>query len=92
MILLLTMFAAAIVVYASFCRLTKTSSRTRYSVRFAVWAMAAVAIGVIVAPSLSDWRPDVGHALLMLSAAVYQVVLRRTWQHGAPAWTRRPLA
>lgn len=84
-----TTFAAGIVVYACFCRLTKTTRATFTTVRFTIWALAACSMLAIVAPLLWGWRPDLMHAAILAAVAMYQVATRRTWQHGVPEWFTR---
>lgn len=89
--LIVCVLCGSAVVYASFCRLTKTNSRTKASVRFAVWFVAAVSVLIVMAPMLTSWRPDEGHAALMAAFAFYQWSLRKTWQHGVPRSFQRGL-
>ena len=92
MSLIVSVLCGAVVIYASFCRLTKTNSRTKTSVRFAVWCVASVSVLIVIAPLLTSWRPDAAHAALMAAVALYQWSLRRTWQHGVPHSFQRSLA
>lgn len=82
--LAITVLCAGFVVYASFCRLSKTSKRTVPSVRFAIVMMAGCGIVAIVAPFAWGWKPDFMHAGLFAAVAAHQWVTRRTWAHGVP--------
>ena len=86
MTLLLTLLSAGVIVYACFCRLTKTTREAFTSVRAAIVALAGVAAGIGLAPIVWGWSPDAGHAALLFAVACYQVATRRTWSHGVPHW------
>lgn len=86
LVLLATLASAAIVSYASFCRLTKTTAETFTSVRLGIWMIAVSALTALAAPFLWGWTPDALHAALLLALAVHQVATRRTWAHGVPHW------
>lgn len=89
MITVITLVSAAMVLAASFCRLTKTNARTVTPVRLAIWALAAVSMTVIAAPLLWHWSADIAHAGIFTALASYQIATRRTWQHGVPEWFTR---
>ena len=82
---------AAAVLYASFCRLAHTNSRTRLSVRGAIWALSLVALMALTAPALSSWRPDMLHGLLLLAFAWQLWVGAKVWKYGVPRSFQRGL-
>lgn len=82
----LTFIAAGIVLFASFCRLTKMDDKTLATVRLGVCFKAGASILVLVAPFLWQWKPDLIHCTIFVGLAVYQVATRKAWQHGVPHW------
>lgn len=89
--LVLTVLGAAAVLYAAFCRLVHTNSRTRLSVRGAIWMMSIAATVALFAPALSPWRPDMIHGLLLIAFAAKLWVGSRVWRYGVPRSFQRGL-
>lgn len=77
-------FGAGAVLYAAFCRLVHTNSRTRVTVRLAIWGMAIAATAALVGPVLTSWRPDAVHAWLACAFALHLWVSSRVWKCGVP--------
>lgn len=82
--LFLHVLAALVVMYASFCRLSKTNVETMTMVRFAIWVMGSVAAVALFAPVIWGWRPDVFHVLILGAIGFLQVITSRQWRHGVP--------
>lgn len=89
--LLLTVIGAAMVLYASFCRLVHTNARTRLSVRAAIWSLSVVAMLALIGPMLTSWRPDLLHGCLLLAFAWQLWVGARVWRYGVPRSFQRGL-
>lgn len=89
-VLVVTLASAGVVLYACFCRLTKTTRAAFGTVRAALVALAGAAACVIAAPILWQWAPDAAHAAVLLAVASYLVATRRNWAHGVPHWYVRP--
>lgn len=83
---LITMAAAAVVFWASFCRLTKTSARVFTSVRIGIWLLASTSLLALVLPPFGRWTPDPMSAAILVAIAAHQLATRRTWSHGVPHW------
>lgn len=83
-ILIAHVMAALVVMYASFCRLSKTTLETYAAVRFAIWLMGSVAALAMVAPVIWGWRPDVFHVLILGSIGLMQIITSRQWRAGVP--------
>jgi hypothetical protein len=81
----ITLVCAGIVLFASFCRLTKTSVRTHASVRLGISLIAGASIFALVAPFLWQWNPDLIHLAIFAGMAVHQIATRKAWQH-VPHW------
>lgn len=76
--------AAVVVVYTSFCRLSRTTHRTLLSVRFAIWSLGTSVAVSVWAPVLWGWRPDLVHVAVVVSIAIAQVATARQWKGGVP--------
>lgn len=84
--------SALVVMYACFCRLSKTTIDTYATVRFAIWMMGSVAAIVLAAPFLWGWLPDIFHVVLLGAIGFLQVITSRQWRHGVPdRFQRAPL-
>lgn len=82
----LTLLCAGVVLFASFCRLTKTTEETHTTVRLGIYLIASAAIFALVAPFLWKWNPDLIHLAIFAGLAVHKVATRKAWQHGVPHW------
>lgn len=80
----------AVVVYTTFCRLSKTSHATRFSVRFAIWLMATTVATMLMAPVLWGWKADWLDVAMLLSLAIVQVATARQWRDGVPDALQKP--
>lgn len=69
--------------FSVFCRLLKTSTRTRVLVRVAFWLLGSVAALGMVWPIIGWPLPWFG-VLLCLAIVFMQGVTARYWQHGVP--------
>lgn len=84
LVLLAHVMAALVVMYASFCRLSKTTLETYTLVRFAIWVMGSTAAVALFAPVIWGWRPDVFHVAILGAIGFLQVITSRQWRHGVP--------
>ena len=82
----LTLICAGVVLFASFCRLTKTTEKTFTTVRLGVFLLASASIFALAAPFLWQWNPDLIHLAVFFALAVHQIATRKSWQHGVPHW------
>ena len=93
-LVILQMLLAAALAHSCFCRLVRTDSETIREVRLAIWfeAMAAgLVLGAPVMPLLlpeADWEPGTTPTwiwlVLLLAAALVQIVTSRYWRGGVP--------
>ena len=84
LVLFAHVMAALVVMYASFCRLSKTTLETYTLVRFAIWLMGSVAAVALFAPVIWGWRPDVFHVVILGAIGFLQVITSRQWRNGVP--------
>ena len=93
-LVILQMLLAAALAHSCFCRLVRTDSETIREVRLAIWfeAMAAgLVLGAPVMPLMlpdADWdagtTPTWIWMVLLLAAALVQIVTSRYWRGGVP--------
>jgi divalent metal cation (Fe/Co/Zn/Cd) transporter len=81
---LIAISAAAVVFYASFCRLTKTTGRVFATVRLGIWLLASTSFLAIWLPLLGWWTPDPLTAAILVAVAAHQLATRRAWLHDVP--------
>ena len=84
-VLLVHEILCLIVVYTTFCRLSKTTHETLLTVRAAIWLMGTVGAIQLVAPFLWGWKPDLLDIAMLASLAFAQIATARQWKGGVPA-------
>jgi hypothetical protein len=90
---LLTLTAAAVVVFSSFCRLQIMSAKTsKHGARVAFWLLCSTGIAVIFAVLGYAWKPDLLHFSALASMAVLQIVSKESWSKGVPGHYRKKRA
>lgn len=75
--------ACAALFFSVFCRMLKTSTRTRVPVRMAFWLLGTVAVAGMAWPVLGWPLPWFG-VLLCLAIVVVQSVTAYYWSRGVP--------
>lgn len=89
LVIIVHIVSALVVMYASFCRLSKTDHETFPLVRTGIWLLFSVSAVSVVALLVWGWRPDMMHAAIFGAIAVAQISTRHQWQHGVPQWFQR---
>lgn len=93
LISVLTLLAAAVVGFSSFCRLQMSCKHTtkRWAL-VAFWLLCSTSVVVIFGVLGYAWRPDLLHFAALFSIAVLQMVNKSTWSKGVPGHYRKKRA
>ena len=77
--------SCGVLVYTGFCRLVRTSSRTRLPIRLAIYLLTVAALCCAGATLVWGYQPGWPAALLAAGMAGVQVVTSVLWRDGVPA-------
>lgn len=69
--------------WSVFCRLTRTTHATRFSVRLAIFFLGLAALVGLGAP-VYGWVPDVVVFCMTGACVCMQIVAARHWRYGVP--------
>lgn len=82
-------FACAVLVYTSFCRLVKMErSTTRFGARVGFVGMATAAAYGVMSATFWGYLPGWPGAALATAAATIQLLASRAWRQGVPTYFR----